>query len=632
MDPTTLSFRDDLEAKLADIEGVLRSTHLEPGKRDGAVRRLAKLLGASGTAHGLREVSDAADIAERAPAASLPQAAEKLLVILRRVVEDPSLRRATILLIAPDGGRRNDLKTCLTGGDREILVATAQEAERLLREKHISVVIVDAGRSGPYAEGLRLLHLMRSRPRFQLLPVIALCDPEDQELCYGRGADACLPAPQPVEAVIAAIEASLRRMNALARAVRKDALTGLLNRAGLIELYARQSASAARNGAGLCIAVLEIDDLAAIEQHHGPIVADEAMRHLAGVLSSVLRRDDVIAAWDQERLVALFHGAVPGAARAMSKALRASKARPLEVKGVSALVDVTFSAGLAQATPGAALDEVVAEADRRLWLAEAAGLRGVHADEVEPLVRARIIVALHDTAKTMEVSHRLRHEGFDITCEEDGQAVLKALRTSGEVALCVLSARLPGRDGFSVLERLRRGPLASRVPVIMITSGREAEAAEAFKLGADDQLATPFSITELIARVRRLLRRRAGPLSAVEDGGTGAIVGKFVGDQLVEFVQMLGVTGKTGAVRVSCDTFSGSLYIERGKIVGASTSLGSSALEAAYEALLTPHGRFIFEPGLPPGVRRDLSIPVDAFLLEAVRRRDELRRRSGQEV
>src|SRR5690606_18318049 len=126
---------------------------------------------------------------------------------------------------------------------------------------------------------------------------------------------------------------------------------------------------------------------------------DEAVRHLAAVLTSVLRRDDLLGSWEDDRLVALLPGPVSGAVRALQKALRALRARPLELARASMLVPITFSAGVAEVVPPAALDEVVADAERRLWLARTAGQRGVHAEVAEPKVRPRILLALNDPAR-----------------------------------------------------------------------------------------------------------------------------------------------------------------------------------------------------------------------------------------
>ncbi|MGD8729425.1 MAG: response regulator, partial [Gemmatimonadota bacterium] len=74
--------------------------------------------------------------------------------------------------------------------------------------------------------------------------------------------------------------------------------------------------------------------------------------------------------------------------------------------------------------------------------------------------------------------------------------------------LVILDVKMPGLDGFEVLERLRKDQTFSHVPIIMLTSmGQEADIVRAFRMGADDYILKPFSPTELSARVRRLLVR-----------------------------------------------------------------------------------------------------------------------------
>ena len=86
----------------------------------------------------------------------------------------------------------------------------------------------------------------------------------------------------------------------------------------------------------------------------------------------------------------------------------------------------------------------------------------------------------------------------------------EALRTWQEEhpSLIVLDVMMPGMDGFSVLKEIRR---TSRVPVLMLTARGEADdRIEGLEIGADDYLAKPFGVRELIARVRALLRRGQG--------------------------------------------------------------------------------------------------------------------------
>jgi two-component system KDP operon response regulator KdpE len=102
----------------------------------------------------------------------------------------------------------------------------------------------------------------------------------------------------------------------------------------------------------------------------------------------------------------------------------------------------------------------------------------------------------------------LEDQGYVVFTAEDGAAALEAVRTKLPDAV-VLDVRLPGMDGFEVLERLRE---ASAVPVIMLTvQGEEAEKVRGLRLGADDYVTKPFSQRELAARIGAVLRRAEQP-------------------------------------------------------------------------------------------------------------------------
>ena len=92
---------------------------------------------------------------------------------------------------------------------------------------------------------------------------------------------------------------------------------------------------------------------------------------------------------------------------------------------------------------------------------------------------------------------------------ERGERALELLIADEEpFDVVVLDVMLPGVSGLTVLERLRSG--ASSVPVLLLTArGTEQDVVRGLDMGADDYLTKPFSLPVLLARVRRLLRRRA---------------------------------------------------------------------------------------------------------------------------
>jgi len=118
----------------------------------------------------------------------------------------------------------------------------------------------------------------------------------------------------------------------------------------------------------------------------------------------------------------------------------------------------------------------------------------------------RVLLVDDDPTLADVVGRYLSHEGFAVDhalTGEDGLARAAGRRPD----LVVLDLMLPGLDGMEVCRRLRR-PGAESVPVIMLTArGDEADRVAGLELGADDYLAKPFSLRELGARVRAVLRR-----------------------------------------------------------------------------------------------------------------------------
>jgi two-component system alkaline phosphatase synthesis response regulator PhoP len=103
------------------------------------------------------------------------------------------------------------------------------------------------------------------------------------------------------------------------------------------------------------------------------------------------------------------------------------------------------------------------------------------------------------------LQERLEKEGYSVaTCRDGEEGLAQALR--GAFDLLVLDIKLPGRNGFEVCRELRRH--CFNVPVLMLTArGDVKDRVKGLKIGADDYLAKPFDVAELLARMEALLRR-----------------------------------------------------------------------------------------------------------------------------
>jgi two-component system, OmpR family, response regulator RegX3 len=118
---------------------------------------------------------------------------------------------------------------------------------------------------------------------------------------------------------------------------------------------------------------------------------------------------------------------------------------------------------------------------------------------------ARILLADDEKDLLETVSYALRHDGLEVECVEDGEAALAAGR-SGAYDLVLLDVMMPKLSGIDVCRTLRN---ESDLPIVMLTAkDAELDRVLGLELGADDYVTKPFSMAELLSRVRAVLRRR----------------------------------------------------------------------------------------------------------------------------
>jgi len=128
----------------------------------------------------------------------------------------------------------------------------------------------------------------------------------------------------------------------------------------------------------------------------------------------------------------------------------------------------------------------------------------------------RILVVEDDPAILTGLEEKLAIEGYRVKTAADGEAAQDRLAEEA-FDLVVLDLMLPKLDGLSVLRWLRKRD--RELPVLILSAkGREEDKVAGLKAGADDYLAKPFGLSELLARVEALIRRARGPAEPIAIG------------------------------------------------------------------------------------------------------------------
>ena len=417
--------------------------------------------------------------------------------------------RQRILVIEDDPEIQYLLSVILASEDREIIEAlSAQRALAELESGEIDLVILDL--ILPDADGRSLLSELRAKPATAAVPVVVMTargGPEIRQDCYALGADAFVEKPFDPEVLVADIAVFLERMAQAEREALGDPLTGLLNRAGL-------EAACADADAEVVLALIQVDRFGVRSEGWGWDHSERIVQAIAVALRDRLPEHVQLGriGGGDFGLVAVDADldAVSALAEDALEAVRDLRPDDLDPDEEP----LTATIAVLSVLPGTSLEDALEIGRQRIFQARATEGDHVVAGAVGEVAReGHVLVAEDDEISATILLHRLEKEGLDVLRFDNGQeAYEEALREAP--ILVILDVKMPGLDGFEVLERLRRDHRFSSVPVIMLTSmGQEADVVRAFRMGADDYILKPFSPIELSARVRRLLTRGRSPAS-----------------------------------------------------------------------------------------------------------------------
>ncbi|MDP2958857.1 MAG: response regulator [Longimicrobiales bacterium] len=412
---------------------------------------------------------------------------------------------ARVLVVEDDPEIRYLLSQVLADEGREVLVAaTAADGERLLSEEEVHLMVLDL--LLPDADGRNLLGALRARSSTAALPVIVLtsrASPELRTECYELGADSFVEKPFDPELLAADVSSRLERAAARKRQSQHDDLTGLLNFAGLLESIE------VLGGQPRAVVMLGLDGLRSVYDRFGWATAEMYVCEVGKALARALPGAALARPSGGEFGVALATSREDEAATVASTFVETVRRVPLNGPDRETF-RLTASAGFSLDAGSGDASELV-EAARVLveGVQEEGGNRVATPGGAQKSAAAAplVLVAEDDDITAKILTHRLQKDALQVLLFANGEDAYRAALDKTP-ALVILDVKMPGMDGFEVLERLRMTPSYATIPIMMLTSmGSEADVVRGFELGADDYMLKPFAPTELLARLRRLLRR-----------------------------------------------------------------------------------------------------------------------------
>jgi len=133
-----------------------------------------------------------------------------------------------------------------------------------------------------------------------------------------------------------------------------------------------------------------------------------------------------------------------------------------------------------------------------------------------PVAKPSVLVVEDDPSISLGLRINLEAEGYEVRMAEDGARALDEIRERAP-SLVILDVMLPKMNGFEVLQTVRSEGFAMPIIVLSARTG-EMDKVTGLELGAEDYVAKPFSLAELLARVRAALRRGVAPAAAISFG------------------------------------------------------------------------------------------------------------------
>ncbi|CQR47517.1 Response regulator PleD [Paraliobacillus sp. PM-2] len=373
----------------------------------------------------------------------------------------------------------------------------------------------------PAKNGFEILQDIHEHNEKQFIPKVIMSASQGRKEridAFKMGADDFIGKPIDMEEFIVRVSRHLQRKRLFDQSVLIDELTQVYNRKLLSAVYQRQLENASVRNNPFTIVMLDIDHFKKINDTYGHSAGDRILHHFAQFLSKHVTNEDTIFRYGGEEFVIIFSNtSYKEVQEKINKLIKDYGMIEHEEKGHA--ITLTFSAGLftvfQEEIP---LSDAIEKADQALYKAKEKGRARVEIanDFSKDTVKKKLYISIIDddiiirTILTKILNNiTLKRAILDIEVFEDGSKFMEKKRHEIQgTHFILLDGVMPVMDGMEVLQKLKGLDRANDFHILMLTSRKgENDIARALSLGADDYITKPFSVTELQARIQRLLQR-----------------------------------------------------------------------------------------------------------------------------
>ena len=371
----------------------------------------------------------------------------------------------------------------------------------------------------PTKDGYQVLQDIHLHNEKYFIPKIMISIQNDKQSrikAYKMGADDFISKPIDIDEFVVKIERHIQRKKIFDQSVLIDELTQVYNRRFLEDSIPRYFQDFKRSGHLFSISIIDLDHFKKVNDSYGHAIGDVVLMEFAQFIKNNIRSSDLICRYGGEEFVIIFPRTTNVEAKnKLTELIKVFSAKRFTYENQQ--FSVSFSAGVytvddVSVTPKEAFEE----ADSSLYEAKRSGRARVESIQKTSFKKKRLNVSVIDDdiiirtilTKTLQSMDFPLYD-LNIAVYEDGCSFLNSSRAKENIAhFLILDGVMPTMDGIEVLKEVKHGKNADCFTVLMLTGRKSSEdIATALKMGADDYVTKPFNITDLQARMERLLKK-----------------------------------------------------------------------------------------------------------------------------